>query len=137
MTLRGYLIELRQRQGVLTPQIVVEDARPKNSVLHDRFTWDDAEAAEAYRLDQARDLIRSVRVQYVEHDGQISSTRAFVNIDRPPKREYVPVEEVRDDPVLTEIALRDAEREWRSLFTRYQHLEQFLAMVRKDIGEAA
>ncbi len=86
-------------------------------------------------LDQARDLIRSVRVQYIENDGRISSTRAFVNIDRPPaQREFVPIEEVRDDPELTAIALRTAEREWRSLFSRYSHMKEFLELVRKDIA---
>jgi hypothetical protein len=135
VSLRNYLIGLREREGYLTPQVVVEDARPANSVLHDRFEWDDAVAAEAHRIDQARNLLRSVRVQYVEPDGGVGSTRAFVSIERPPSpREYIPVEEVRQDSELTAIALRDAEREWRSLYSRFKHLEEFLAIVRRDVA---
>lgn len=137
MTLRGYLIELRQREGMLTPQIVVEDARPVTSQLHDRFEWDDAQAAEQYRLEQARELIRSVKVQYVEPSGGVSSTRAFVSIERAEQREYIPVEDVADDPELAALALRDAEREWRTLFARYQHLDAFIELVRRDVQDAA
>lgn len=39
--------------GRLEPEHVVDAARPKNSVLHKHFEWDDAAAAEAYRKDQA------------------------------------------------------------------------------------
>jgi hypothetical protein len=43
--------------------MVVEAARDPNSPLHSAFTWDDAEAAEQYRLAQARVLLRRVRVE--------------------------------------------------------------------------
>jgi len=134
VTLRGYLIELRNREGYLTPQVIVDDARPADSQLHDRFEWDDAVAAEQYRLSQARELVRSVRITFVEPSGTIERTRAFVSIERAERTEYIPVEEVRSDPALTALALRDAEREWRALFARFKHLESFLDLVRKDVA---
>lgn len=48
--------------GVLRPSDVVDAARPDDAPLHPAFTWDDADAAEKYRQDEARRLIRSVCV---------------------------------------------------------------------------
>ncbi len=53
--------------GRLTPGAVVEAARSPNSALHRHFEWDDRKAAEAYRRDQAREIIAVIRV---EQDGE-------------------------------------------------------------------
>ena len=55
------LISLEQ-DGRLTPAAVVEDAKNKASPLHGLFQWDKSKAAYAHWLDQARQLISSVRV---------------------------------------------------------------------------
>lgn len=136
--LRAALIQTRERHGVLTPQAVVEDARPEGAPLHDRFEWDDAKAGELYRVDQARALIRSVKISYVRPSGETADLREFVSVSRPdvPAREYVTVDEVREDPVLRALALRDAEREWRELYGRYSHLQEFVDAVRSDVAAA-
>ena len=51
-----------ENSGLLTPGDVVAAAKKKDSVLHEMFEWDSAKAAHAWRLTQARDLIRSVKV---------------------------------------------------------------------------
>ena len=57
------LASLAQKNGgILTPDAVVKEAKSQDSPLHDLFEWDSQVAAHAYRLDQARALIRSVRV---------------------------------------------------------------------------
>ena len=48
-----------KNDGLLKPEDVVEAARPANSPLHTRFTWDDSAAAHQFRLEQARTLIRT------------------------------------------------------------------------------
>lgn len=48
--------------GILTSKLVVDEARDPKNPLHDRFEWDDGIAGEAFRMDQARTLIRSFRV---------------------------------------------------------------------------
>jgi hypothetical protein len=48
----------KQHGGLLQPKEVVNEARSSKSPLHDRFEWDDSIAAEEYRLEQARQLIR-------------------------------------------------------------------------------
>lgn len=49
--------------GVLVPEHVVEAARDENHPLHKQFEWDDEEAARAWRIEQARGLIRSVTLK--------------------------------------------------------------------------
>lgn len=63
--------------GVLLAQNVVEAARNPNSTMHDQFEWDDGEAAAAYRLAQARWLIRKVEVVIERIDASIVTAPAF------------------------------------------------------------
>jgi len=56
--------------GMLDPKAVVEFARDEASALHSQFNWDDNEAAELYRIHQARQLIR---VQ-VFHEPKVERT---------------------------------------------------------------
>src|SRR5690348_5499317 len=64
--------------GELTPDVVVEAARNPRNVLHKHFEWDDQKAAEAFRLDQARCLIRSVVVE--DDDSEEGRSAAFISI---------------------------------------------------------
>jgi hypothetical protein len=54
-----------RNRGRLTPQEVVDEARPPNSVLHSFFTWNTRKAAQERLLDQARTLIASVRLEVI------------------------------------------------------------------------
>ena len=49
--------------GTLRPDDVVADAKSDKSPLHAFFEWDDSAAAHQFRLDQARTLIRNVKVE--------------------------------------------------------------------------
>jgi len=55
-----------QKAGAITAPAVVEAARPDDAPLHPVFEWDDEAAADEYRLEQARRLIRAVQV--IEND---------------------------------------------------------------------
>jgi beta-galactosidase/beta-glucuronidase len=46
--------------GNLTPEAVVEDARNVKSPLHSLFEWDDTKAGIAWRIAQARAIIRAM-----------------------------------------------------------------------------
>ena len=57
------LIEIEEANGGrLTPDAVVRDAKRKDSPLHSCFEWDVKKAAEAHWIEQARDLITSIRI---------------------------------------------------------------------------
>lgn len=138
--LRKILIGIREEHGnKLTPEIVLDVARDPLHPLHSRFEWDDSIAAEAYRRDQAQELIRKVHVVYqeAEDDGPPRLGRAFIAIPTPDGYVYDPVEEVAEDPIRRQVALNDMERAWKDLRSRYQHFAEFTAMVRRDLDEAA
>ena len=86
--LRSALTASYIRNGQLTPQIVVDEARPETAPLHDRFEWDDATAGEAYRRTQAADLIRSVRIVFTDKEpsGERKYVRALADFGREPQR---------------------------------------------------
>lgn len=64
--------------ALLTPEVVVEAARDPRSPLHTQFQWDDGLAGEAYRLQQARALIKRVRVDVVRADQTVIHAPVFV-----------------------------------------------------------
>lgn len=55
------VLALRQ-QGALTPERVVDDARPEESPTHRYFEWNDAVAAEKYRVSQATHYLSHIFV---------------------------------------------------------------------------
>lgn len=122
--------------GSLEAAQVLDAARPPESVLHGQFTWDDAEAAEAHRLNQARGLIRryKVRVTYEQASGEVRDVlvRGFVAASTAgePSRApgtYLPVAGL--DGRARTVLLQRMQREVRSLRVRYGHLQEFWALV--------
>ena len=139
MSLRDQLQAVYDEHGRLTPAAVVDTARPADHPLHGRFEWDNAVAGDAYRLDQARRLIRSVRVVYREADEKESArtVRAFHAIRDEEGMAYRPVEEIVENQIATKILLQDMQREWLQLKRRYGMFEEFLQLIRSDLESKA
>lgn len=137
--LREQLLVIRERNGRLTPQVVVDAARPSDSPLHGKFEWDDSIAGESFRRSQAAELIRSVRVTYLPlGDGPSASIRAFHAVTRADTGHvYDPIEEITDDPIQRTILLREMERDWRALKRRYEALREFWETVSADLAITA
>lgn len=57
---RRELETIAKDAGGLTAAAVVDASRPEDAVLHPQFEWDDFSAAEGYRRDQARKMIRAI-----------------------------------------------------------------------------
>lgn len=130
--LAGELIRIREKHGVLTPEVTVEEAKSKKSVLHPHFEWDNSVAAEEYRKDQARKMIRSIYVIVEENpDWKIP---ANINIQGSGERGYYPAAEVMASPEMRAEALRRVWENLSRLRRLYAHLEQF-ASVWKAIDE--
>lgn len=55
---------LEDEKGNLDPKAVVEAARDPNHPLHEDFEWDNDHAAEQHRLQQARNLIRAIPIEF-------------------------------------------------------------------------
>ena len=68
-----------KNRGRITPEMVIEEAKLKSSVFHNYFEWDNTEAAEQYRIQQARNLINHI-VEIVVIEGKQSKQRSFFSI---------------------------------------------------------
>lgn len=137
MSLLDTLTEIRDDVESLTPEAVLEAATPKGHPLHDRFEWDNRIAGHQYRLAQAAQLLRVVRLP---KDPEADySLRAFVAVkgEGSSRAEYVPTGEAMADEFTRKLVLRDMEREWKQLKRRYEHLVEFAAMVSADIAGRA
>lgn len=84
---RDELERLEDQAGRLTPGIVIEAARDANSPLHGYFEWDDSIAAENYRTEQARTLIRSVVLQITDEKTSFSCVRYVRDPEVGPKEQ--------------------------------------------------
>lgn len=138
MTLREHMEAIYQQHGRLTPDLVVETARPKNHPLHAVvFNKSIKDAAEQYYRDRAQELIKSIRISYSTLEGGVRDMRAFHAVRSTTADEFVyePAEKIAEDPFLTQILLRDMEREWRQMFERFGRFKEFAAMVQASLAE--
>lgn len=120
--------------GTLTPNAVVDAATSEESPLHNCFTWDDCEAGKAYRLWQARQLIR-VRVVLLPRDDipdeeladgprrDPRPIRAYVSLVEDRGSEgYRPVVEVLSDAQRRPALVRQAVGEIAALCKKYEDM---------------
>lgn len=120
----AFLVSMcEKRGGLITPEQVVEAARDPKSPIHDRFTWDDTEAARKYRLEEARALIR-VSVTVVENIA--GPIRAFCSLptDRLSGQGYRLTAAVMSDADQRAQMLACALEELRAFQQRYQELQE-------------
>jgi hypothetical protein len=118
-----------QNGGRLTPAATVEAARPERHLLHRHFEWNDAEAAEAYRLDQARTLIRCIRVT---DDTGPTPRIAFLSIaDGRAGHAYFSASTVAGSRQLQILVLAQAERDLHAWERRYSELQDICRSVRE------
>jgi len=121
-----------QNGGILKPEIIVKEAEQEESPLHPYFCWDDSEAAHAYRIWQARQLI-AVVVQYEKHIGK--NTRVYVSLSQDRVNEgggYRVLADVLSDRHLRNELLSDALKELNRFEEAYKDLKE-LAEVFESI----
>jgi hypothetical protein len=120
------LDQIRVRSGgQLHPQNVVEDARDPKSLLHPHFEWDDKKAAELHRVDQARALIRSIRVV----DDDDIPRPAFLSIRADDGIGYRAYQEVLTSSDLRQRLLEQATRDLDAWTARYRELREIVELV--------
>ena len=131
MGLREQLEDIYAQRGALTPAIIVEEATDPGSPLHERFEWDDTEAARRYRERQAVDLIRSVQITQTDAKGRKYDVRAFLTVDRGDGEAWVyhPTTPLLENPITAALVLAEFEREWKEFRRRYENLSAFHAAI--------
>jgi uncharacterized protein YpbB len=118
--------------GLLSPEAIVEAARPVSSPLHSRFEWDNSAAARKYRIWQARQLLK-VCVEVVPNTKH--STNVFVSLTSDRKDGgYRMVTEVLTDAQMRRQMLSDALAELELFRNKYRELKELVvvfAAIRK------
>jgi hypothetical protein len=120
------LASLIHAKAGITPGDVLKDARNPESPLHDRFDWNDSQAAEKWRLTQAGSLIRQLKVKVVDLKSEEERTINYVTsvVTNDGERKYVPTEKVISDTDLRGQMLGDARRDMLVFQRKYAILNE-------------
>jgi hypothetical protein len=107
----------------LSAQEVLDLARPKNSPIHQYFNWDDSDAAEKYRLYQARNLIKCIVVE-IDDGVSVPKYCTPVMVDGYEKKRYVSLKRAISTPSIWEQILSRALEDAEFWNARYRHLRE-------------
>lgn len=123
------LREIEDRDGSVTPQAVVDDARPEDSLLHPVFEWDDEKAAEAYRIHQAGNFIRCIVVVPEKNDTVKEPIKLFINTnptDDGQKRigSFINLRSAMENPASRSVILSNAKHEMLLFKKKYSQLKE-------------
>lgn len=127
------LERIRVKHGLLKPEIVVEESKDEKAVLHKCFQWDDTLAAEAWRKEQARQLIKNITVVIVNEEIT-TNVRAMVNVTSSsiPTRTYIPIQRAIEDKESYEDLRSQAKRDMETFIAKYTVLKE-LDRVRQEM----
>ena len=134
-----YLEELSsENDHKLTPETLVEDAKPKESFLHPNFEWNDAKAAEIYRKETARAMMRSlVMVRYQDSPEDMEPVRAYVHVGKRTDRGYTSIIRAMSDEKLAEEVIAQAKKDlqaFRRKYQSYEYLHEAVGNISRVMG---
>lgn len=117
----------KQHGGLLRPKDVVDAARAQSSPLHSHFTWDDGEAAEQWRLQQARQLISITMTIEMTPAGEEIVIPAYTSLTPDRKRKgggYRQTVKVLSNEDWRDQMLQDALAELHAFESKYKMLSE-------------
>ena len=129
-----------EHDGILRAEDVVNFAKNEDTALHEKFTWDDTEAAHQYRLWEARELISVSVVMLPGANG--NGVKAFVSLkdDRTQTGGgYRSVVSVLNNAKMRAALLREALEEFDAWGQKYNSLKELsrIFTARKRINKRA
>ena len=107
----------------LSPQTLLDASRDEKAPLHEVFDWDDAKAAESYRLYQGRALICNLTVVVREDKRPIQPERAFVCTPGG-KSVYVSIKSALTNEKLRDHLIDQARQDARAFLSKYHRLQE-------------
>jgi hypothetical protein len=121
----------------LTAEELLDDAHDEAAPYHDFFNWDDTQAANEYRLYQARNLMRTiVKVQIITKDEEPREIRALLCVDISGEKRYVPNEIVFGDKALASQVIEEALKEvdsWAERYRSYRELSNITSAIDEEL----
>lgn len=118
--------ELTESAEGLTPQKLVDVSRDVNHPLHGEFEWDDTVAAEAYRIVQAKQLIRDITI--VQEEAEKKADRGFV-ITPGCNHMYVPLNDALNNDEWKTNLLNAAKRDMIAFVAKYRRLTELANVI--------
>ena len=116
--------------GKLKPEVVVEDAKDPKSPYHDLFEWDDSIAGHKYRIEQARLIIKTIKVEVTVDSKTVKTVRYIRDPEAASKEQgYVSVVKLKDNKTLAWEALEMELKRAKSLMDRAKDLAVVLDMA--------
>lgn len=116
-----------KRDGVLTPQAVVEVASDAASPLHGLFEWDDEVAAVQYRVYQARQIISHQKITI--NDREVKEFYNLQITEGARETAYFSVEQVLSNEELYNRALGNAVSELETWREKYESLRELKGVI--------
>ena len=120
--------ELEGSAEGLTPKTLLDASRDESAPLHGEFEWDDGVAAEKYRLDQARSLIRNICIITEKSDGTKVTDRQFV-ITPGGRSQYVALGAALSNEKWHDNLLEQARRECQNFIGKYRRLKELTGVT--------
>ena len=116
---------IKEKHRTINKSLIVEESKNEDSYLHEYFEWDNEKAADKWREEQARLLIKNIKVTVVNETIECS-VRAFVHTVTTdcPTRSYVPIQEVINDETAYKDLVSQIERDYGNFKSKYAIIEE-------------
>lgn len=124
------LSDLYCRYKTLQPERVVAFARNPRTALHSSFEWDNTRAAQLYRLEQARHLIRTV-VHIEPRVNKVIQTYVSVPSRRRNGLGFTRTIEALSDAQMRAELLNEALEDLNAFLTKYKSLKELAKLFSK------
>ncbi len=126
------LQEILDKHPEVTTEEVVNFAKSSDCPFHAWFQWDDTKAAEQHRLDQARGLMRSIRITIITPEEKVFEVSIASSIDSDltdKARAYTSTVDGLSDPNTRAKILSLALRELKVIRSKYAMLSELSQVV--------
>lgn len=125
--LRNAITDLYEQHGYVKPSDLIRMAEPEDSLIHSAFEWDNKKAGDEYRLIQARQYIRKIKIKFGER--QESLVHIPVKINHTTREgEYKPVSVVVQ-------SLDEYERALKEMLRRLTAIENSIDELKEAIKD--
>lgn len=115
--------------GGVTPQMVLNASRKKNSLLYDKFTWNNKVAGENFRLNEARILLNRITVEV--DDVQ---TREFENlvieVNSHKVQKYYHIKKIMATPQLKKAVIKQVLEDLAKMAERYEQYKEIYKILK-------
>jgi len=125
--------EIEKKKGVVTKELFLEASRPEDSPTHKMFIWDDAIAAEKYRLSISQRIITQLDVEIItETKEEKTFVPAFLNNKKDKEgAEYKNVVVTLQNQETRDIVIERLRRDIEALTERYKMIDELADILQE------